>query len=150
MRHGHAVPADRHLPDEYRYLSARGREAIREVGTRLRDKHVALDLILTSPYVRATQTAEILAQTLGYQGVVESLSALRPGMPAPIVLEAVSGRAANVALVSHEPTVSGLVAHLIGTQRYPALHPAQICHVRSGEGGWVLRPGLSDALPLAR
>ena len=55
IRHGHAVDAEGNLSDEQRYLSKKGRKALREIGRVLKESGVEFDAIVTSPLVRAVQ-----------------------------------------------------------------------------------------------
>src|SRR5688572_20209987 len=78
IRHAHAVDAGPKLPDEARWLSDRGRKVARRVGKALAKEGVELDAVLTSPLVRAVQTAEVLAAAAGYQGAIEAVVSLSP------------------------------------------------------------------------
>ncbi|HRI53413.1 MAG TPA: histidine phosphatase family protein, partial [Pseudomonadota bacterium] len=57
IRHGHAVDESGTISDEQRYLTKKGRKTVREVGRVLKEAGVELDAVLTSPLVRAVQTA---------------------------------------------------------------------------------------------
>ena len=92
IRHGHAVEAEGSLRDEHRYLSARGRQSLRQVGRLLREQRVELDAILTSPLTRAAQTAELLADAVDFTDVIEALPALCNGAPARLVLQELASR----------------------------------------------------------
>ncbi|MEM9493488.1 MAG: phosphoglycerate mutase family protein, partial [Myxococcota bacterium] len=61
IRHSNAVDAGDGISDGHRFLSAEGRTRCREVGRVLREAGVTLDAVVTSPLVRAVQTAELLA-----------------------------------------------------------------------------------------
>jgi phosphohistidine phosphatase len=69
IRHGHAVDAAEQLSDGERYLTKKGRRAVREVGRALRKAGVAFEAIVTSPLVRAVQTAELIAEQTEFAGV---------------------------------------------------------------------------------
>src|SRR5262249_9528193 len=66
IRHTHAVDGDEALDDEARWLTAKGRTLARAVGARLRDDEIVPDAIVTSPLVRAVQTAELVARGLKF------------------------------------------------------------------------------------
>lgn len=140
VRHAHAVDEDRNLSDEQRYLSKKGRKNIREVGRVLRDAGVEFDAILTSPLVRAVQTAELLAERLDFVEVVEALPALRPGVPVRVAASELPSRGAAVAVVGHEPGISMLGAFLIGRPAFPPLRKAQVCLIEDGQPRWMLHP----------
>src|SRR5437667_6035385 len=59
VRHGIAVPSEAGIPDRFRPLTSKGRRRFRRTARRFA-RLGELDLILTSPLVRAVQTAEIL------------------------------------------------------------------------------------------
>lgn len=147
IRHAHAVDEARGLSDEYRYLSTKGRRVMREVGRALAQAGVELDAILTSPLVRAVQTAEILAERLGFVGVVEALPALAPGVPPRIAAAELPARGTAVAVVGHEPGISALGALLAGRPSFPPFKKAQVCLVERGQALWTLN---SDTLEMDR
>src|SRR5712671_1567292 len=81
LRHGLAV--ERTIPgfklDRDRPLTGEGRKKIRRVATLLYQVQGSFDVILTSPYVRARQTAEIVADKLGNSKKLEICEHLGPG-----------------------------------------------------------------------
>ena len=116
VRHAAAIDRDAGLPDDRRYLTPAGRAAFRKTARTLRRQGVAPDLILTSPLVRAVQTAEILAERLKYGGELVVADDLAPGFDLPgleeLAVKFVNAR--EVCLVGHEPDLSGLVVTLLG------------------------------------
>jgi len=116
-RHGEAIDGTDDLEDEERWLTQRGRVGVAEVGAILREQGDVPDLILTSPLVRATQTAHDLAHALGYLQAIEVLPALAPGGVLGAVLDALddlSPEQRGVFLVGHEPQMSEWAATLLG------------------------------------
>jgi phosphohistidine phosphatase len=117
VRHGIAV--DRGAPgqaDEDRALTEEGQKKFREVAQGLAEILPAPDVLLTSPLVRARETAEIAAKAWGGLALEEE-SALAGGSPAKILGALKPHREKSlVAIFGHEPDVSELVAHLIGTK----------------------------------
>ena len=67
LRHGIAEDG---TPDSDRALTAEGREKLRRVLARARSADVAPTLILSSPYRRAVETADVAVDLLGYEGKV--------------------------------------------------------------------------------
>ena len=125
VRHGAAEDAAPGMSDALRALSAKGRKRFHKTARSFAGKARSLDLILTSPLVRAVQTAEILASEVK-QGALAALEELAPGHLAAEALKAVSKRARqieSVALVGHEPQLSQLAAALL---RVPTAKAASI------------------------
>jgi phosphohistidine phosphatase len=140
IRHGHAIDEGPGLSDESRYLTKKGRKTVREVGRVLRDLGIELDAILTSPLVRAVQTAELLAERTDYIEVIEALPALAPGIPPRIAATELSTRGAQVAVVGHEPGLSMLGAYLTGRPAFPPLRKAQVSAIHDGKPLWMIHP----------
>jgi phosphohistidine phosphatase len=80
MRHGIAVAADQPgmESDSERPLTPKGVKRMRRAARGLRRLGISFDIILTSPLVRARQTAEIVAEILGLEGQLEEISELAP------------------------------------------------------------------------
>src|SRR6202047_4631988 len=93
VRHGIAVDrADPKSPPEAeRPLTAKGVQKTRLAALGLRALGAKPDVLITSPYVRAAQTAEIFAEALGFPPAkIRVHDALKPaGNPAEIVKEAI-------------------------------------------------------------
>jgi phosphohistidine phosphatase len=114
-RHGEAVDGSDDVPDELRWLTAEGRRGVADVGAALRDEGEEPDLILTSPLVRAVQTADVLAQAVRYKGEVEVLASLAPGGRLGVVVAALQELGEDIRavyLVGHEPQMSDWTAAL--------------------------------------
>jgi phosphohistidine phosphatase len=116
VRHGIAEEGGEGTRDDSRALTEKGRRRFRKAARAFGRLGRKLDLILTSPLVRAVQTAEILAGETRY-GAVAVLEELDPKFDADAVRDAVAKRAAKtetVALVGHEPQLSLVLAALSG------------------------------------
>jgi phosphohistidine phosphatase SixA len=107
VRHAEAAPGD---PDELRPLTDAGRAAARALGDRLADH--GLDAVLSSPLLRARETAEAIARPAGL--AAEPDERLAPGADAEAVREAVAGRGDTVVTVGHQPDCSEIVLALSG------------------------------------
>lgn len=119
VRHAEAAGGE---PDELRPLTAAGREQARSLGVRLREEGVRPDAILTSPLLRARETAELLARELGV--VVQPDERLAPGATAAAIAEA-AGRWDTVVAVGHQPDCGLIAAALTGTPE-PDFPPAGV------------------------
>ena|SRR5688572_13759752 len=131
IRHAHAIESDA-LPDEARWLSAHGRLLARAVGLRLRDEGFTFDAMITSPLVRAVQTAELVAEGAGYGGEVIATPALAPGFSARIGASSLEGLGVSVVVVGHEPSISQLASFLVGATPGGALRKGQVVIVEDG------------------
>jgi phosphohistidine phosphatase len=123
VRHAEAAPGE---PDALRTLTPAGEERARELGVELAAAGVRPAVILTSPLVRARQTAEAVGHAVGVP--VEIDERLAPGATAEGVREAVEGRGATVLTVGHQPDCGRIAAQLTGGPP-PEFPPAGIVAV---------------------
>ena len=117
--HGIAVESGKSIPDEWRPLTDKGRRRFQKTARAFGKLGRKLDLILTSPLIRAVQTAEILAGETG-AAEVAILPELDPKFEAEsarLALAARAGEAEAVAIVGHEPQISAVLAALSGVSQ---------------------------------
>jgi phosphohistidine phosphatase SixA len=105
VRHAEAAPGD---PDDLRPLTPAGREAARELGERL--AALEPDAVVSSPLLRARETAQPIADAAGVEAEVDER--LAPGASAEDVRAAVAGRGETVVAVGHQPDCSAAVLEL--------------------------------------
>lgn len=148
MRHSLAVDASRELDDEQRFLSQAGRARASKIGRLLFERGVECDAIVTSPLVRAVQTAELVHGALGFNGSVEVLPSLAPGYPPRIAAETLAALGVSVLVVGHEPGISSLGALLCNRPSFPPFRPGQVCLVNRGAPEWLLSPETDSFEPL--
>ena len=119
IRHAAAIDRDAGVTDERRYLTPEGRDSFRKTARTMRNQGIAPDLILTSPLLRAVQTADILAERLKYEGPLVATDELEPGFDLPGLerLLVKHGDAGEVCFVGHEPDLSDLVVRLLDLPR---------------------------------
>ena len=116
LRHASAGNLSADGSDAGRELSAQGREILRGVLRRAHAAKVSPGLILTSPFVRAVETAEMAGEVLGCAGPIERTSALVPSASPYDIWEELllrRGEIDQVLLVSHQPLIGHLVAFLL-------------------------------------
>ena len=118
VRHAEAASGE---PDELRPLTSEGRDAARALGQRLASEGVRPDAVLTSPLLRARETAQELARQTGLEA--EPDERLAPGATAEAVRAAVEERGETVIVVGHQPDCSRIAAALAGGEE-PAFPPA--------------------------
>ncbi len=125
VRHGDAdaeVPEG--LGDEARALTAKSRQAMVAHFASLAERMAGVDLVLTSPLVRAVQTAQILSLIQKHDGLLHAHRSLVPEMPVGALNSVVrehSGR--NLVLVGHQPSMGAMAAHLLGIPTFPKSVP---------------------------
>ncbi len=115
LRHGIAEDGDVAQPDSERALTAEGKKKLRNVLRVAAKAGVAPSLILTSPYRRALETAELAAEVLDYKGDLLRTKALEPGSEPRAVWDEIRVHKdeANILLAGHEPLFSRLTAYLV-------------------------------------
>ena len=117
LRHGIAEDARPGQADAERALTPEGAKRLRETLKRAKTAGVAPSVIVTSPYVRAWQTAEVAAERLGYESALAPCSKLTP-MASPVdtwgEVRALR-REPSILLVGHEPHMSSFMGFLLGT-----------------------------------
>jgi len=138
----HAEAGDDAPRDEARALTARGRQDARRLGQALARRGVEFSLMVTSPLVRAVQTAEIVAAEIGYRERIGVTDLLVPEGTASQVVAFLrtslraTGRqlegTPSIALVAHEPILSAVAAALIGRARHPPLRKTEALRIRIG------------------
>ena len=134
VRHGLAADQGPEFPnDEDRPLTTEGIERMRDQVPGLRDLDVRLDRVLTSPLVRAVQTAEILASGLECAAPPIMVDALRPGGRYDAVLAALGrlGADRSVALVGHMPSIGDIAARLIGARAPLVFKKGGVCCIEA-------------------
>jgi phosphohistidine phosphatase SixA len=118
VRHAEAAPGE---PDDLRPLTPGGRIAARDLGERLAAQGVAPAAVLSSPLLRARETAAELSRSLGCDPQTDER--LAPGATAETVRAAIAGRGDAVVVVGHQPDCGRIAAELSGGDE-PAFPPA--------------------------
>jgi phosphohistidine phosphatase len=114
LRHGEAEPHDAR-PDEDRRLTERGEEQSRAAGRALAALGISFQLVLSSPRVRALDTARLACEELGHERVVIDQS-LSSGFSVDDALElaAAAGPDKRVLFIGHNPDFVQVVHDLTG------------------------------------
>jgi len=123
VRHGIAVDREdpKCPPDPERYLTEEGVEKTKQVAKGVKALGVSADLMLTSPYVRASQTAEIFAGTLGYaKQRIRRTDLLLPGAEPSLLFQelAKEKQASAVFLFGHAPQLDDVIATALGSKKH--------------------------------
>jgi len=119
VRHASAAERGPKYPDDrLRPLTPEGAQKFRDAVRGLATLDVVVDVVLTSPLVRARETAMLLSAGLGRRPV-EEVEALAPGGRAAAILEVLTAQASKcrrIAIVGHEPDLGELAARLLGAR----------------------------------
>ncbi len=119
LRHGIAESRSPGGTDAERRLTQEGRQKLRQVLIRAKAAKVRPSLILTSPLVRAVETAAIAAEVLGYGREIEQSDVLLPSSSCQAVWRELRRRAEEpaVLLAGHEPLLGETASYLLGSSR---------------------------------
>ncbi len=132
MRHGQAQGYA--SSDEQRALTAHGQIEVEKMAAYLRCQEITFDVIFQSPYVRALQTADIVATKLAQKDKLKTLTLITPEGDAKDVHDYIDGLLAettydNILLVCHMPIVSYLVESLTAGAASPIFQTASIAQI---------------------
>lgn len=127
LRHGKAERDSPSGADEDRPLRKRGRRQAKRLAEHIADRGPAPNLVISSPILRARDTAEIIAAALDVP--LEFADELATGVGVPVIAALLqrSSDQAPVMLVGHNPQLENILAELLP----PALEP--FGHLRTGE-----------------
>ncbi|WP_205340440.1 phosphohistidine phosphatase SixA [Denitrificimonas caeni] len=133
LRHGAAEPYQRH--DAERQLTEQGRQQVVQAAKLLRNER--FDRVLSSPYIRARQTAELLCATLQHSGSINIVPWLTPEDDVREVTRKLDGYAdEDLLIVAHQPLLGTLVSWLTDADRSHGL-PMDTASVACLEGEFI-------------
>jgi len=155
LRHGLAVEQGTagYANDADRPLTPKGERKLCLIAEAMEELELSFDLILSSPYKRAGQTAEIVADVLKVSKKVELTPTLEPGGSSKELIEMVKSikpAPEEVMLVGHEPYLSSLISLLVAgdTSVQVEMKKGGLCklsvdslkHGRCARLEWLLTP----------
>ena len=155
----HAIAVDEgtsdYESDSQRPLTDKGRKKMRQIAKALHNLGVEFDLILSSPYVRARETAEILADVFKMKKKILFSDNLIPlGNPELLIGEINESYSVDsIALVGHEPHLSTLIGILVAENAKLdiTIKKGGVCYLSADDLHhsdhranleWLLTPGL--------
>jgi phosphohistidine phosphatase len=155
----HAIAVDEatsdYESDSERPLTDKGRKKMRQIAKALRSLGVEFDLILSSPYIRACETAEILADMFKMKQKLAFSDNLIPlGNPELLIGEINEKYSVDsIALVGHEPHLSTLIGLLVAENAKidVTLKKGGVCYLSADDLHhddhratleWLLTPGI--------
>lgn len=155
----HAIAFDRGTdwPDDTkRPLTHKGAARMREIVDGLLELDVTIDVVVTSPLVRAKQTADLIIAGWPKPPALVVSPLLSPGAGAPGVAELIAQHTqqSGIVLVGHEPGLGELGAWLIGARQPLAFKKGGIARIDvpaqtvNGSGSliWMATPKMLRAL----
>jgi phosphohistidine phosphatase len=157
VRHGLAAERGDAWPDDTkRPLTEEGMSRLRKAVRGLAHLGVSVEVVLSSPLVRARQTAELVAGGLDPRPSLVNVDSLAPdGTYAAVVADLEKhARKTRIALVGHEPMMGELAARLIGSRHPIEFKKGGVCRIDvedlppagPGDLRWMLTPKILRAL----
>lgn len=117
LRHGPAVEREAWSgPDEARPLTEEGERKLRKLRNGVARLAGSVDVVISSPFVRAKETALVVARKLDFAREVEEEPLLAPGVDAKAVVDVLARHrdAKRILLVGHSPSLEAWIARLVG------------------------------------
>jgi phosphohistidine phosphatase len=136
LRHADAADGS---PDDSRPLTDVGLAQARTAGLAMQRLGVHIELCLSSPKLRARQTAELACEPLGVDVSIAPELAGSPFQP-----EAIAAGLEDVLLVGHDPSISLAVHDLTGAQ--VRIRKGGLAAIQKGELIVLLRPAELQAI----
>ena len=155
LRHGIAVEPGTagYADDSERPLTPKGEGKMKQISKAMKALELSFDRILSSPYVRARQTAEIVAEAFDAARKLDFSGSLTPNGSSKKLIELLDQMDPppnSVLLVGHEPYLSGLISLLVSgdSNLSIVMKKGGVCkltvdslkHGRCAELEWLLTP----------
>src|SRR5580704_3455933 len=123
VRHGIAIDREdpKCPPDPERYLTEEGIEKTKRVAAAVAALGASPDLLLSSPYVRAMETAEIFASALDYsKQKIRRTDSLLPGAEPSLFFRelAKDKQTSTLFVVGHAPQLDDIIAAVLGSKHH--------------------------------
>ncbi|RIL07721.1 MAG: hypothetical protein DCC75_09780, partial [Proteobacteria bacterium] len=152
VRHGIAAPrGSRLFANDDRPLTVKGKRKLHEISRALTKLVPRPDLILSSPLIRARETAEIVGAAWGFKKRVACNQALLPEREAEEIAEILNRHKSkkDIVLVGHEPNRSAVACWLLRSEHGSLERKkGSVCRITvngtrnrpSGQLRWLLTP----------
>lgn len=140
MRHAKSSWSFDELRDQERPLNDRGRDDAPRMGQALSKRHIVLDLLVSSPAVRALSTAVLVARELKYP---HDKIAVEPGIYQAgldsllAIIRRLPNAAGSVLLTGHNPTMTDVINHLSPSPLSGEMPTAAILCLRFDTDRWA-------------
>lgn len=120
VRHAKAIPYDSEIPDKARAITEEGRLYAIKLAKQLKSQSVNIEGMFCSDALRARQTAEILAEGLGFpkQNIEINDKLYTEGVGNTLaVIQSLPDQINSAMIIAHNPTLSLLASYLCGNQQ---------------------------------
>jgi phosphohistidine phosphatase len=139
------------MPDDSRSLTEEGIKKMRQSAAGLRRLDYIPDLILSSPLIRARQTADILLDAFGKEIELRILSALAPSGTRREVYQAIAfyeKKLRSLMLVGHQPSLGEIAGEIIGgsPECFIDFKKGGVCAIDLAHGGDPPKGGMLSLL----
>jgi phosphohistidine phosphatase len=155
LRHGIAEERSLGGKDRERALTSKGRRKLESLGKHLYELGVSFDAILSSPYLRASETAEVIAACVKFKGEIQFTGNLLPESEPQALIHELKEQppgGKSILLVGHEPDLSTLASWLLtgGASLHLELKKGGLCKIQvhsfhnigSATLEWLISPKL--------
>ena len=148
LRHGHAEQVENIINDFDRALTVEGIEKINRLGSFFNTLETKLEIVLSSPFLRAKQTAEILVSNLNPKPEIKIVDFLSCGASSKDISKGLLDYSTNksILIVGHSPDLDVFLGKLIGAGKVN-LKKGALAKVNfennieiSGELEWLITP----------
>lgn len=141
LRHAKSSWKDQDLPDFERPLNDRGRKAATLIGRYLVKEDISLDLVISSPAVRARQTIELVLRSAKRSVELRFDQLIYEASPARLleIISQIEDERKSVMLVGHNPGMEELLALLVGGEQH--MPTASLATVLLHSKKWDKVPG---------
>lgn len=146
MRHGRAEDQSQSGLDAERELTGLGKSKVAAKVKKLNDELSDIDVVITSPAIRAMQTAQLVVEGLEKPDMLQVDEVLGIGTDAGLILAHlrdlnISG---DVMLVGHEPWISDLASRLINSTGSTQIKFKKASIMRLDLDAWIDGAGILE------
>jgi len=152
LRHGQAEP-QHNMGDAHRSLTDKGKQQAKAAAMAMKKLNIKPEKVLYSPFVRASQTADIVATAMRIQELEEDEDLVPAGYADVVGDKIFNSNDRHLLVVSHLPLLPHLAAHLLGAPVQLNLDVGSMMHLTilggAGSAGSAALTGLWDNSVLA-
>jgi phosphohistidine phosphatase len=151
IRHAKSSWDNPSLSDFDRPLNPRGLKTAPMMGTYLSQKGINPDIILSSPALRAAETAHLLKNAASWQAEISFDERIYEASPQTLhhIVKELDGKIPSVLIIGHNPGIESFIRLL--TNRVEAMPTCSFAHIVCRENLWSdVRPGDCDLVEIIR